>query len=262
MEGWLKLYRKILDWEWADDPNMVALYVRLLCMASSTDCIWHGIAVSRGQIVTSLAQLTVKSGISIQSLRTCLKRLEKGGEITSKTTNKYRLITICNFDAYQSRGKSANKQTNKQVTSNQQATNNQLTTSKEYKNIRIYNKEKEINKEKENSLTLVYDDRRLIDEMFSQGIMIEAFCKDNGISPEQCRKYAESILNEWQLAGTTHRNLTDARQHMIYTIRNRVAEDKQKQSKGGRSRQEWQNELQGEAIRLINKINGYETDRQ
>ena len=260
MEGWLKLYRKILDWEWADDPNMVALYVRLLCMASRTDCNWHGIDVSRGQIITSLAQLNMKSGISIQKLRTCLKRLEKSGEITSRSTNQYRLITLCNYDTYQSEKKPANKRSNKQSTSEQQASNNQSTTSKEYKNIRIKEIEKE-NTEKENSLSLVYDDLKLMDELFSQGIMIESFCKNNGITPQQCRMYAESILNEWQLTGTKHRNMTDARQHMLHTIRNRAAADKQ-QGKGGRSRQEWQNELQGEAIRLINKMNGYETDRQ
>ena len=35
--GWIKIHRKLLEWEWADDPNMVALWIHLLLNANLTD---------------------------------------------------------------------------------------------------------------------------------------------------------------------------------------------------------------------------------
>jgi hypothetical protein len=57
--------------------------------------------------------------------------LESTGEILKKSTNKYTLITICNYERYQS----FDEQSNKQTTNKQQTNNKQSTTTKEYKNI-------------------------------------------------------------------------------------------------------------------------------
>lgn len=87
-----------------------------------------GETIPRGSFVTSLDSLGKELGLSVQEIRTALKHLISTGELTSKSTNKYRIITVVNYEMYQQ----VNKQPNSPLTSNQQATNNQLTTIEEY----------------------------------------------------------------------------------------------------------------------------------
>lgn len=74
--------------------------------------------------------------MSIQVIRTCLHKLKKTGEATCHSTNKFTIITLCNYDNYQSEKEDSNTPTNKPATNEQQTDNKQTTTPKEYKNIR------------------------------------------------------------------------------------------------------------------------------
>lgn len=87
-----------------------------------------GETIPRGSFVTSLDSLGKELGLSVQEIRTALKHLISTGELTSKSTNKYRIITVVNYEMYQQ----VNKQSNSPLTGNQQATNKQLTTIEEY----------------------------------------------------------------------------------------------------------------------------------
>ena len=134
MDGWIKAHRSLLDWEWHTDPNMVSLWMHLLVLANFEDKRWKGMVIKRGQLVTSISRLSETTGISQQSLRTCLAKLEQTQEINKQTTNKFTIITILKYDSYQQCDCSENITTNKQLTNNQQTTNKQLTTTKERKN--------------------------------------------------------------------------------------------------------------------------------
>lgn len=144
MEGsWLKLYRKLTEWEWYTDSHMVHLFLHLLISANSCDKKWHGIVIKRGELVTSFASISESTGMSIQTIRTCIKKLCKTGEIVYKTNKHFTFITICKFDSYQYSKEDTNEPTtikqqsiNKQLTNQQRTDNNPLTTTKEYKNIR------------------------------------------------------------------------------------------------------------------------------
>ena len=119
---------------------MVHLFIYLLLKASCEDKQWQGILVKRGQLITSNASLSRDLKLSAQQVRTCIKRLISTGEITYQATNRYAIITICNYDRYQENKSAINEQSNEQPntlpTSNQRAINEQSTTSKEIKNIR------------------------------------------------------------------------------------------------------------------------------
>lgn len=101
MEQWFKVYNKIVRWQWHDTPEMLSMLIHLLAMANYEDRMWHGITVRRGQLVTSLSKLSSMTGISVKSVRTCLKRFEECDCVAIKRTNKYSLITICNYEFYQ-----------------------------------------------------------------------------------------------------------------------------------------------------------------
>lgn len=125
-EGWVKLYRKFLDWEWHTSPETVSLLLHLILMANHEDKKWEGITIKRGQLVTTRDNLSETTGLSVQTIRTCINRLKSTNEITSTSTNKYTIITISNYDRYQAR-EDCNQpalQPALQPTTNQQLTNN------------------------------------------------------------------------------------------------------------------------------------------
>lgn len=140
MASWIKIYRELLQWEWFEKSEMVHLFIYLLLKASCEDKQWQGILVKRGQLITSNASLSRDLKLSAQQVRTCIKRLISTGEITYQATNRYALITICNYERYQENKSVSNEQNNEQpnyqATSEQRANNEQSTTSKEIKNIR------------------------------------------------------------------------------------------------------------------------------
>jgi hypothetical protein len=129
-DGWVKIHRKMTSWEWFRDSNMVHLFLYFLLLANHGERKWQGITVKKGQFITGLYSLHEATGISIQSLRTCVKRLKSTNEIEVIPTNRFSLITIVKYEDYQVGG---GRLTNKNI-KNQQTTNKQLTTNKNVKN--------------------------------------------------------------------------------------------------------------------------------
>lgn len=136
--GWIKLYRQLLEkpiWQ-ESTPEQKVILITLLSMANHEEREWEWqgepYKASPGQFVTSLESIRKKcgKGISLQNVRTALKRFERYEFLTNEPTNKNRLITIVNWEVYQSK----DNELTKESTSNQQATNKQLTTNKNDKN--------------------------------------------------------------------------------------------------------------------------------
>lgn len=180
-QGFIKVYRKMLEWEWFTEPNTSHLFMYLLLSANYTPQRWQGNVIQRGQLLTNLKKIQDDTGISRQSVRTCLKRLEKTGEITVESTNKYSVITICNYDNYQyppnidnnqptldeqiniippasdqhsisTQSTSKKQTTNTQPTTDQYSTNTQSALYKEYKEYKDNTKkEKDLLKKCENT---------------------------------------------------------------------------------------------------------------
>jgi hypothetical protein len=146
MNGWIKLYRKFKEWEWYNDSHMVHLFIHLLLSANKESNNWHGITIDRGQLITGLNSLSSQTGISIRSLRTCLERLKSTGELTIKTTNKFSIISILNYDAYQDNFLNSDKLNDKQAdkqTTNKRQTNDNKQEEEEYKKIKKIRNNKE-----------------------------------------------------------------------------------------------------------------------
>jgi len=126
MSGWIKLHRKFLDWEWFNKSEAVHLFLYMLIKANHKDAKWQGNDVKRGQFISSLGNISNATGISIQQIRTILKKLEKTSEIEVKSTSQFTIVTICKYECYQDE----NESTNKPLTNNQQTTNKRSTTNK------------------------------------------------------------------------------------------------------------------------------------
>ena len=160
MEGFIYLHRTLLNWEWVDDPVILKVFIFCLLKANHKENKWQGIVVERGSFITSIGKFSKELNISEMQLRNCIKKLKKSECITSKTTNKYTYISICNYDTYQTYEKDkeqANEQTNnKQITNKQQTNNKQITTNNNDNNEYNENNENNILIEKFEKFYLVY----------------------------------------------------------------------------------------------------------
>lgn len=126
MEGFIVLHRKMLDWEWADDPGTVSLWIHLLLRANHEKGKWRGIVIKRGQLVTSVESLSLQTGLTKKQIRTRLDRLVESGCLGKQTANNYTLLTICKYGDYQDIPNNEGKQraNKRQTKGNQRATNN------------------------------------------------------------------------------------------------------------------------------------------
>ena len=142
MDGRIKIHRKIIEWERFDDSKILQFFLYCLARANIEDTTWHWIDIPRWSFVTSLDKISKSLSITIQNTRTILTKLKSTHEITSKSTQKYTVITVCKWDDYQSEQKKSTQQSTNRLTSNQQTINKQLTTDKKNKEEK---EEKEIN---------------------------------------------------------------------------------------------------------------------
>lgn len=101
MEGWIKLHRSILTWEWYSNINVRMLFIHLLLKANHAPNRWRGIEIQAGQLVTSLSRLEQETGLSQKTIRNALRKLEKMGELVTQKGRAYTIITICNYESYQ-----------------------------------------------------------------------------------------------------------------------------------------------------------------
>jgi hypothetical protein len=151
MEGYIKTYRKLLDWEWYNEPNTMRLFFHCLLKANYQEKKWQGEIIPPGSFVTSSLKLAEELHLSRQQIRHAISNLQTTNNITIKTTNRFTVITVLNWAVYQ--GGELNETTNKTTINlfDLQPTNNQqTTTTKEYKELKELKKEelKEIDTKK------------------------------------------------------------------------------------------------------------------
>ena len=136
--GFIKLYRSMLTWEWWDDLNTFRLFVTILLSVNWRERNWHGKTIPRGAMFTSLSSLSKKSGLTVRQTRTSLNRLISTNEVTSEVTNNGRLITLVNYVFYQDFEPRATNEMTNELTSGRQSGDKQVTTTKEYKESKEY----------------------------------------------------------------------------------------------------------------------------
>lgn len=119
----IKLSRKIQSWRWYQDANTMRVFIHILLNANVYDHDFENITVKRGQWVTSVSKISEQLNISTRSIRTALNHLKSTNEVAIKTTPKYSIITVKNYNQYQKVTKcpTINRQTDdKQVTNDRQ----------------------------------------------------------------------------------------------------------------------------------------------
>jgi uncharacterized phage protein (TIGR02220 family) len=107
--GWIKLHRKLLSsYTWTTStPEQKVIMITLLLMANHEEKEWkwkgQRYQARPGEFITSLPSIKEKCGkdISIQNIRTALKKFEEDGFLTNESTKQSRRISITNWSHYQ-----------------------------------------------------------------------------------------------------------------------------------------------------------------
>lgn len=97
------------------------------------------ISLKRGQLVTSVKFISTGFNISERATRTLLQNLEKEQMIDKQTTNRMTIITICNYEKYQTFEKASDELTDKQPTNSRQTADNNNKEDKEDNNYKETN---------------------------------------------------------------------------------------------------------------------------
>ncbi|MEE0839051.1 MAG: hypothetical protein U0L72_00680 [Acutalibacteraceae bacterium] len=152
LNGYIKLYRKLIKWGWYQDSVVKSLFLHCLLMVSFKDFDWMGKKLKAGQFITSRKHLAEDLGFSEMQIRTALKKLESTKEITIETTNRYTIITVMNWGTYQSDEDLNNQDFNQQITNKQPTDNQQITNKQPHRN-NVKNNKNVKNEKKYNTRT-------------------------------------------------------------------------------------------------------------
>ena len=128
-QGYIKLYRKICNWEWSTDIKTFRLFIHLLLLVNRNPVSWRGVKVDTGETVTSIASLSSATGLSAREVRTALEHLKKTGEITVKATKFYTLIRVENYSLYQGFEQFEQHTADKEETKKSQSCDKRVTTN-------------------------------------------------------------------------------------------------------------------------------------
>ena len=181
MEGYIKLYRKLLENPIVcKDGDYLAVWIYILLNATHKEMpsIFKGnkIILKPGQLLTGRKAIGAKLKISESKVHRILKCYESEHMIEQHTSNQNRLVTVLNWELYQGSEQQNEQQMNNQRTTSEQRVNTNKNdkndkNDKKNNNIFIPPTIEEVTsycKERNNSV----DPQRFIDFYESKGWMI------------------------------------------------------------------------------------------
>ena len=102
--GWIRIHRSFLDWRFYGDALTEALFLHFLLTANWRDepADVDGVEVGRGQTLICQRKLAALLSADEKAVRTRIRRMIAAGTIAKETLEKCVLITVLNYDRYQS----------------------------------------------------------------------------------------------------------------------------------------------------------------
>lgn len=189
--GFVKIYRSLLKWEWYDDINTKVVFLHLLLTVSITDSKWHGITVKRGSRVASYAVLAKETKLTERQVRTSISHLEMTGELTRHKYPNFTVFAINNYDKFQQMARE---------TAGQRQGNDKATTGQRQQ----YKKVKEDKEDKEDNISFYVSDSKENVSTFQQNAVppniedVQRYAEANGIRTDLQRFFAYYEKNGWK----------------------------------------------------------------
>lgn len=123
--GFVKMWRCAEPVLMADN-NALRIYVYLLFRANIERGHVEGVCIERGQLATSIAKISQNTGISPQTARTTLRKLEDVGLIRRNQARSglFSVVTCCEFDSNNDSNNDSNTRETAQLTNPERKLNN------------------------------------------------------------------------------------------------------------------------------------------
>lgn len=140
MSGWVKIHKKSLKSSIWENANywMVWCWCLLRANYEDTKFPFNGkdMLIKRGQFLTGRRKAVKELPTSTQTYRSAIEYLKSTHRISVKTTNKFTIITVINYDLYQDKDELPTKLIKPPLTIQQPTSNQPVTTEKNIKNIK------------------------------------------------------------------------------------------------------------------------------
>ena len=130
---YINVFRKMLSWGWYTDTVTKAVFLHILLKANYRPSEYKGHTIPRGACVFGRKSWAKELNLTEQQVRTAINHLKSTNEITTKSTNKFTIITVVKWDYWQGCEDKATTKPTTKPPNEQPTTNQQLTTSKESK---------------------------------------------------------------------------------------------------------------------------------
>jgi len=117
--GWIKLHRQALNNGWLRNHRLWVFWSYCLLKAShrptTAQVGFQRVPLESGQFVFGRKQAAVELGMTERQVRTCLNSLISTNNLTTKTTNKFSIISIINWHTYQDIELANDRQCDRQI---------------------------------------------------------------------------------------------------------------------------------------------------
>lgn len=134
--GYIRVWRKVLDCGVIQNPHALQLFLWLLLNAAyeprELDVRGELVRLQEGDVIFGRKHAAECLRVGERVIRTALQYLSKNGMIAVKSTNRFSLISIVNWNSYQPHKRLADQQ----ATSSRPAADQQATTAKELKELK------------------------------------------------------------------------------------------------------------------------------
>lgn len=193
MGNFIKVDRKMLDWEWWQDINTSRLFLFMLLSAYWKDGRYKGTVIPRGSFPSTTVALAKGTSLTENEIRTALKHLKSTNEITNRNHGKYTVFTVVKYNEYQG----FNEQECKQNANKMQSINGQITNT-------LLKEDKKEKKGKNNILYAAVVDylNEKAGTKFKPGSKsTQRFINgrvDDGFSLEDFKKVIDTMCDKWK----------------------------------------------------------------
>lgn len=99
MSGWYKQQRNRSERPWFKNAKAAQLYDYLKDVAYVVDGQYEGLRIRRGSCPTTRAEMMEATGQTYAEIRSSLNTLLSYGEIIVRASNRFTIVTICDYDA-------------------------------------------------------------------------------------------------------------------------------------------------------------------
>lgn len=154
--------------------------------------------------------LSSELNLSVNTIRKALQELEAGGEIKKVFIDQNHIkIVVPKFDSYQDGGISKIDTPSKNdISKIDTPVYQNLTPNKNNINKNIGG---------DNNCARTHEE--ILQDLLNSPTLIEAHCKNEGITPEQFRQLAEAVSVEWQITGEHYPTVSETKKRLLAHIR-------------------------------------------